>query len=62
MFNLFDFLIEIIQTKIRNICSLQFRGGDFMKSGKYRFVWKAIKYHRKQGGEIINTPSFIIGL
>jgi hypothetical protein len=33
-----------------------------MDSGKYRFVWKAIRYHRKQGGEIIKTPSFIIGL
>lgn len=33
-----------------------------MKLGNYRFVWKAIKYHRKQGGEIVNTPSFIIGL
>ncbi|MED3995301.1 hypothetical protein P4647_11615 [Peribacillus frigoritolerans] len=33
-----------------------------MKTGNYRFVWKAIRYYRKQGGEIVNTPSFIIGL
>ena len=35
---------------------------NYMKHGNYRFVWKAIKYHRKQGGEIIKTLSFIIGL
>jgi len=33
-----------------------------MSNAKYRFVWKAIKYNRKQGGEIVSTPSFIIGL
>ncbi|WP_231745144.1 hypothetical protein [Lysinibacillus sp. F5] len=33
-----------------------------MEFGNYRFVWKAIKYHRKQGGEIVNTPAYIIGL
>ena len=33
-----------------------------MYNAKYRFVWKAIKYNRKQGGEIVSTPSFIIGL
>ncbi len=33
-----------------------------MGNGNYKFVWKAIKYYRKQGGEIVNTPSFIIGL
>src|SRR5690625_7304224 len=33
-----------------------------MESDNYRFVWKAIKYPRKQGGEIVYTPSFIIGL
>ena len=33
-----------------------------MESKRYRFVWKAIRYYRKQAGEIINTPSFIIGL
>jgi len=32
-----------------------------MSNAKYRFVWKAIKYNRKQGGEIVGTPSFIIG-
>ncbi|WP_411738490.1 hypothetical protein [Peribacillus sp. S4] len=33
-----------------------------MKTGNYRYVWKAIRYYRKQGGEIVNTPSIIIGL
>ncbi|MGO1476952.1 hypothetical protein [Alkalibacterium gilvum] len=33
-----------------------------MENGNHRFVWKAIKYYRKQGGDIVNTPSFIIGL
>lgn len=33
-----------------------------MKTGNYRYVWKAIRYFRKQGGETVNTPSIIIGL
>ena len=33
-----------------------------MENGNHRFVWKAIKYYRKQGREIVSTPSFIIGL
>jgi len=33
-----------------------------MEYGNYRFVWKAIKYPRKQGGDIVHTPSYIIGL
>ena len=33
-----------------------------MESKNYRFVWKAIKCPRKQGEEIVYTPSFIIGL
>ncbi|GAB1773221.1 hypothetical protein [Priestia megaterium] len=33
-----------------------------MKTNNYRFVWKAIKYHRKQEGEVIHTPAFIIGI
>lgn len=33
-----------------------------LQSSEYRFVWKAIKYYRKQGGEFIKTDSIIIGL
>lgn len=33
-----------------------------MKSQGYRYVWKAIKYPRKQGGKIKLTPAYIIGM
>ncbi|MEQ6376927.1 hypothetical protein RZN25_08860 [Bacillaceae bacterium S4-13-56] len=33
-----------------------------MVKNTYKFVWKAIKYPRRQGGEIVYTPAYIIGI
>jgi len=33
-----------------------------MGEGKFRFIWKAINYYRKQGNEIVSTPAYIIAL